>query len=75
MWDVEGNSYIDFISSLGVVNQGHCHPKIIEALVNQSQQLTMTSRIYSNNQVPTYAKLVHDVSSLKTPTRSDGSTC
>lgn len=44
MWDVEGKRYYDFLSAYSAVNQGHCHPKIIKALCDQSQILTLTSR-------------------------------
>lgn len=49
MWDVEGNKYFDFLSAYSAVNQGHCNPKIISALVNQAQTLTLTSRAFYNN--------------------------
>lgn len=44
VWDVEGKKYYDFLSAYSAVNQGHCHPKIIEALVDQAKTLTLTSR-------------------------------
>jgi ornithine--oxo-acid transaminase len=46
VWDVEGKKYYDFLSAYSAVNQGHCHPKIIEALTTQAQQLTLTSRAF-----------------------------
>ena len=50
VWDVEDNSYIDCISGFSVVNQGHCHPKIIKAFQEQSEKITMVSRaLYSDN--------------------------
>ena len=49
LWDVEGKKYFDFLSAYSAVNQGHCHPKIISALVNQSQKLTLTSRAFHND--------------------------
>jgi ornithine--oxo-acid transaminase len=51
MWDVEGKRYYDFLSAYSAVNQGHCHPKIIEALVSQAQRLTLTSRAFYNDQL------------------------
>jgi len=42
VWDVEGKKYYDFLSAYSAVNQGHCHPKLVEALTNQAQQLTLT---------------------------------
>jgi ornithine--oxo-acid transaminase len=49
VWDVEGKQYFDFLSAYSAVNQGHCHPKIIEALTSQAQILTLTSRAFYNN--------------------------
>jgi len=51
LWDVEGKRYYDFLSAYSAVNQGHCHPRIIEALINQAQQLTLTSRAFYNDQL------------------------
>lgn len=44
LWDVEGKRYYDFLSAYSAVNQGHCHPKILKALFDQAQELTLTSR-------------------------------
>ncbi|MBN1819632.1 MAG: ornithine--oxo-acid transaminase, partial [Prolixibacteraceae bacterium] len=49
VWDVEGKRYFDFLSAYSAVNQGHCHPKIIKAMVDQVQKLTLTSRAFYNN--------------------------
>ena len=49
MWDVEGNRYYDFLSAYSSVNQGHCHPHIVEALMDQAQKLTLTSRAFYND--------------------------
>lgn len=49
VWDVEGNQYFDFLAAYSAVNQGHCHPKIVNALVEQAQKLALTSRAYYNN--------------------------
>lgn len=51
LWDVEGKQYYDFLSAYSAVNQGHCHPSIIEALINQAQKLTLTSRAFYNDQL------------------------
>jgi ornithine--oxo-acid transaminase len=51
LWDVEGKRYLDFLSAYSAVNQGHCHPRIIEALTKQAQQLTLTSRAFFNDQL------------------------
>lgn len=49
VWDVEGNHYYDFLSAYSAVNQGHCHPKIIAALTEQAQRITLTSRAFHND--------------------------
>lgn len=58
VWDVEGKKYYDFLSAYSAVNQGHCHPRIIKALVNQAQQLTLTSRAFHNNVLGEYEKYI-----------------
>lgn len=54
VWDVEGKRYYDFLSAYSAVNQGHCHPRIINALVQQAQKLTLTSRAFYNSQLGEY---------------------
>ncbi|MBN7817896.1 ornithine--oxo-acid transaminase [Algoriphagus pacificus] len=49
LWDVEGKKYYDFLSAYSAVNQGHCHPRILEALISQASTLTLTSRAFHNN--------------------------
>jgi ornithine--oxo-acid transaminase len=58
VWDVEGKRYFDFLSAYSAVNQGHCHPKIIKALTNQAQKLTLTSRAFYNNILGEYEEYV-----------------
>ena len=58
VWDVDGKRYYDFLSAYSAVNQGHCHPKILEALVNQAQQLTLTSRAFHNDILGRYEKYI-----------------
>jgi len=58
VWDVDGKKYFDFLSSYSAVNQGHCHPKIIDALVKQAQKLTLTSRAFYNSQLGRYEEFV-----------------
>ena len=58
VWDPEGNRYYDFLSAYSAVNQGHCHPKIIDALMNQAEILTLTSRAFFNNKLGEYEKFV-----------------
>ena len=58
VWDVEGKRYYDFLSAYSAVNQGHCHPRIIRALTEQAQKLTLTSRAFYNNLLGEYAEYV-----------------
>ena len=58
VWDVEGKKYYDFLSAYYAVNQGHCHPSIIKALVDQSKKLTLTSRAFHNNILGKYEKYI-----------------
>ncbi|WP_299885772.1 ornithine--oxo-acid transaminase [uncultured Lacinutrix sp.] len=56
VWDVEGKQYYDFLSAYSAVNQGHCHPKIVGAMTNQSQTLTLTSRAFYNDMLGKFEK-------------------
>lgn len=58
LWDVEGKRYYDFLSGYSAVNQGHCHPKIIAALVEQAQKLTLTSRAFHSDLLGEYARYI-----------------
>ena len=58
MWDVEGKKYYDFLSAYSAVNQGHCHPKIIDALYEQAKTLTLTSRAFYNDALGPYEKYI-----------------
>lgn len=58
VWDVEGKKYYDFLSAYSAVNQGHCHPKIVGAMVDQAKTLTLTSRAFYNNALGPYEKYV-----------------
>ena len=58
VWDCEGNKFYDFLSAYSAVNQGHCHPKIINALINQSKKLTLTSRAFYNSELGPYEKYI-----------------
>jgi len=60
VWDVEGKKYFDFLSAYSAVNQGHCHPKIIQALEEQSKKLTLTSRAFYNDTLGEYEKYITD---------------
>jgi ornithine--oxo-acid transaminase len=61
VWDFEGKKYFDFLSAYSAVNQGHCHPKIINALINQSKKLTLTSRAFYNSALGPYEKFICDL--------------
>jgi ornithine--oxo-acid transaminase len=58
VWDVEGKQYFDFLSGYSAVNQGHCHPKIVAALMEQAQKLTLTSRAFHSDLFGEYAKFI-----------------
>ena len=58
VWDVEGKKYFDFLSAYSAVNQGHCHPKIIEAMIDQAQKVTLTSRAFYNDCLGPFEKYV-----------------
>src|ERR1700741_3598403 len=54
VWDVDGKRYLDCLSAYSAVNQGHCHPKIREAMIDQAGRLTLTSRAFRNDQLPLF---------------------
>lgn len=58
VWDVDGKQYFDFLAAYSAVNQGHCHPKIVSALVEQAQKLTLTSRAFYNDSLGEYEKFI-----------------
>lgn len=58
VWDVEGKEYYDFLSAYSAVNQGHCHPKIIQAMMDQAQRLTLSSRAFYNDALGVWEKYV-----------------
>lgn len=58
LWDLEGKKYFDFLSAYSAVNQGHCHPKIVDAMVDQVRTLTLTSRAFYNDQLGPYEKYI-----------------
>ncbi|MCP3978423.1 MAG: ornithine--oxo-acid transaminase [bacterium] len=61
VWDVEGNKYLDFLAAYSAVNQGHAHPRIRKALIEQSERVTLTSRAFRNDQLGPFYKLVHEL--------------
>jgi ornithine--oxo-acid transaminase len=58
LWDVEGKRYFDFLSGYSAVNQGHCHPKIVDALIQQAKKLTLTSRAFHSDVLAEYAQYI-----------------
>jgi ornithine--oxo-acid transaminase len=58
VWDVEGKEYYDFLSAYSAVNQGHCHPKIVNAMIDQAKKLTLTSRAFYNSVLGEYEEYV-----------------
>lgn len=58
VWDVEGRRYYDFLSGYSAINQGHCHPKIVEALITQAKQLTLTSRAFHSDKMAEYTRYI-----------------
>src|SRR5512134_143831 len=65
VWDVEGNKYLDFLAAYSAVNQGHCHPKIRAAMVEQAGRVTLTSRAFRNDQLGPLYKLMSDLSGYR----------
>ena len=58
VWDVEGKRYYDFLSAYSAVNQGHCHPKILKAMLEQASKLTLTSRAFFNDRLGVYEEFI-----------------
>jgi ornithine--oxo-acid transaminase len=58
VWDVEGKQYFDFLSAYSAVNQGHCHPVIVQALIDQARKMTLTSRAFYNDALGEYEKFI-----------------
>src|SRR5512142_3357124 len=61
VYDVEGKRYLDCLASYSAVNQGHCHPRIVQTLVDQAHKVTLTSRAFRNDQLPLLYKELHDL--------------
>uniref|UniRef100_A0A0N5AIA6 Ornithine aminotransferase n=1 Tax=Syphacia muris TaxID=451379 RepID=A0A0N5AIA6_9BILA len=61
VWDVEGKEYYDFLSAYSAVNQGHCHPRLVEALKKQAETLALTSRAFYNNALGPYEKFITEL--------------
>ncbi|MCL4153921.1 UNVERIFIED_CONTAM: hypothetical protein GTU68_063696 [Idotea baltica] len=61
VWDAEGKKYYDFLSAYSAVNQGHCHPKIVDAMTNQAKTLSLTSRAFYNDMLGKYEKFATEL--------------
>jgi ornithine--oxo-acid transaminase len=64
VYDVEGRKYLDCLAAYSAVNQGHCHPRIMEALIGQAHRVTLTSRAFRNDQLPLLCKALHDMTGM-----------
>jgi ornithine--oxo-acid transaminase len=64
VYDVEGKRYLDCLAAYSAVNQGHCHPKILQTLTDQAQKVTLTSRAFRNDQLPLLYKELHDLTGM-----------
>ncbi|NQT25362.1 ornithine--oxo-acid transaminase [candidate division KSB1 bacterium] len=64
VYDLEGNKFLDFLSAYSSVNQGHCHPRIVKALTDQAQKLTITSRAFRNDQLALFCKQVCELADM-----------
>jgi ornithine--oxo-acid transaminase len=65
VYDVDGKRYLDCLASYSAVNQGHCHPKILAALIDQASKVTLTSRAFRNDQLPLLCKQLHDLTGFE----------
>src|SRR5688572_12280919 len=61
LYDVEGTKYLDCLSAYSAVNQGHAHPRIVQALIDQAQRLPLTSRAFRNDQLPLFYRKLLDM--------------
>src|ERR1700761_637601 len=64
VYDIDGKRYLDCLASYSAVNQGHCHPRILQALVEQSKKVTLTSRAFRKDQLPLLYKELHELSGM-----------
>jgi ornithine--oxo-acid transaminase len=65
VWDVDGKKYLDCLAAYSAVNQGHCHPRILQAIVEQAKRVTLTSRAFRNDQLPLLYKDLHDLTGME----------
>lgn len=64
VWDVDGKKYLDCLAAYSAVNQGHCHPRILDALVGQARRVTLTSRAFRNDQLPLLLERLHELTGM-----------
>ncbi len=64
VFDVEGKSYLDCLAAYSAVNQGHCHPRVLAALVEQARKVTLTSRAFRNSQLPLLCQDLHELTGM-----------
>jgi ornithine--oxo-acid transaminase len=64
VYDIEGRRYLDCLASYSAVNQGHCHPRILQTLIEQAHKVTLTSRAFRNDQLPLLCKELHDLTGM-----------
>jgi ornithine--oxo-acid transaminase len=64
VWDTEGKKYLDFLSAYSALNQGHCHPKILEAMIEQAKKVTLTSRAFRNDKLGSFYQKLSEISGL-----------
>ena len=65
VWDVEGRRYVDCLAAYSAVNQGHCHPRILQACIDQARRLTLTSRAFRNDQLPLLCEQLHALTGME----------
>ena len=64
LWDVDGKRYLDCLAAYSAVNQGHCHPRILQTLTEQASTVTLTSRAFRNQQLPLLYKELHELTGI-----------
>ncbi|HEY4592722.1 MAG TPA: aminotransferase class III-fold pyridoxal phosphate-dependent enzyme, partial [Thermoanaerobaculia bacterium] len=65
VWDVEGRKYLDFLAAYSAVNQGHCHPAILKAMIEQAHRVTLTSRAFRSDQLGPFYQQICDLSGFQ----------
>src|SRR5579871_2570568 len=65
VYDVDGKRYLDCLAAYSAVNQGHCHPRILEAMIEQAHKVTLTSRAFRNDQLPLLCRDLHELTGFE----------